>query len=67
MTNTPLNGIELARALGISEASYHVRRKRGEFRHLELTRPVGQRRYSRSLVEQFLAGQSTVRLGRRAS
>lgn len=61
--SAPLNGKELARALGISETTYHQRRRLGLYRALEVSRPVGQRRYSRALVERYLAGESIAAFG----
>lgn len=40
-----------------------VLQQRQAFKHLEIARPVGVRRYSRVLVDRYLAGQSTARIG----
>lgn len=55
---------ELMHRLGISRPHFHRLQKRGVFRHLQVKQPVGMMRYSRTLCEQFFAGQSTVRFGR---
>lgn len=57
---------ELLARLGGSQANFYRLQKLGQFRHLEVARPVGVRRYSRFKVEQFLRGESTVRFGRGA-
>jgi predicted site-specific integrase-resolvase len=58
-----MNAREVWERLGISRATFFRRRK--QFGHLLVTRPVGHRCYSRAKVEQFVAGESTVLLGRR--
>lgn len=50
--------------LGLKHSVFHQHQKRGAFKHLEVKRPIGLRRYSRALVEQFVAGESTVPIGR---
>ena len=57
-----LNTKELLERLGISYRTFY--RHRRQLQHLEVKRPIGQRRYSRVLVEQFVAGESTVQFGR---
>lgn len=60
-----MNGKELAAALGYSdEWLSRLKRKDPAFvRRFEVTQPVGQRRYARALVEQYLAGRSLVAIG----
>lgn len=60
-----LNGTELAQKLGYSETQFLKFKREGKFRMFEVKRPLGQRRYSRALVEQYLAGESTVAIGGR--
>jgi hypothetical protein len=57
---------ELWRRLGGSEANFYRLQKLGHFRHLEVSRPVGVRRYSRFKVEAFCNGESTVAFGKGA-
>lgn len=58
-----LTNRHLMKRLGLQKSQFYVLQKQGKFRHLEVRRPVGTRRYSRALVDQFVAGESTVRLG----
>lgn len=53
-----MTGKELATALGISEATYHRHRARGDYKRFEIARlRLNQPpRYARALVEQWLAG-----------
>lgn len=69
MSETPelLNAKELAARLGYGHSRFHQLRKQGVFRHLETLRPVGTRRYSKVLVDHYLAGRSTAQLGRRTA
>jgi hypothetical protein len=55
---------DLMKRFGVSSSTFYELEKRGHFRHLEVKRPVGVRRYSRRLVDLFLAGESTVAFGR---
>lgn len=48
----------------MSERSFYDHQAAGDFKHLELSRPVGRWRYSRVLVDQFLAGESVAKFGR---
>lgn len=67
MTDTPLTAKELAARLGIGYATYFTYQKRGAFKPLLLSRPIGRRKYSAALVADFLAGGHMARLMRRAS
>lgn len=58
-----LRPCDLMKRLGLTSSPFYARQKRGEFKHLEVKRPVGARRYSRALVDEMVAGLSTVRLG----
>lgn len=62
-----LNATELAARLGLGHSRFHQLRKRGAFKHLETLRPLGVRKYSRVLVDHYLAGRSTTQLGRRTA
>jgi hypothetical protein len=62
-----LNGKELAEMFGLPLSTFHLHRRQGAFRHLEVLRPVGHRKYSRELAEAFLRRESTVRFVRRSS
>lgn len=55
---------DLIQRFGLSEQSFYSYQRRGAFKHLEVSRPIGVRRYSKVLVDRYLAGQSTVRFGR---
>lgn len=55
---------DLMRRLGMSQAPFYAHQKAGEFRFLEVSRPIGRFRYSRVLVDRFLAGESVVAFGR---
>jgi hypothetical protein len=50
--------------LNIKSSHFYQLQKRGTFRFLEVSRPIGSRRYSRVQVERFLGGESTVKIGR---
>ena len=56
---------DLMRIFGVKRARFYALQKAGKFRHLEVQRPFGTRRYSRVLVERFVAGESTSQFGRR--
>lgn len=55
---------ELRKRIGLGSTAFCRRQKRGEFKFLEVKRPVGKLRYSRALVDKWTAGESTVALGR---
>lgn len=59
------NDTDLRRELGISERTFYRLKKRGQFKVFEVARPIGQRRYSRVLVDRYLAGESPAVLGGR--
>ena len=61
----PMNGTELAQALGITRQSYDMHRKRGDYKRFEIVRlrPSDPPRYSRTLVEQWLNGQPIAVIG----
>ena len=65
--NDLLNSNELAQMLSISPTTLWRLRKQKphQVRKFETPFAVGQRRYSRALVEQFLQGESITRLVRR--
>lgn len=67
MTAQLLNATELMALVGLKHSRFHELRKTGAFKHLETLRPLGQRRYSKILVDRYLAGMSTVQLGRRTA
>lgn len=58
-----MTGTDLRKRLGLSSSTFFKHVKRGDFRHLEVRRPLGLKRYSRHRVDQFLGGHSTVALG----
>ena len=60
-----LNASELQQRLCISEAKFRQVKRDGHLRMFEVSRPLGQRRYSRVLVERYLAGESASVLGGR--
>ncbi len=60
-----LTATELMARVGLKRSQFHLYRRRGLYRHLEVARPVGQRKYSRVLVEKFLAGEPVTRLMQR--
>lgn len=57
---------ELWALVGGSRCTFQKYQSLGMFRHLEVTRPVGLRKYSRRLIEEWLRGRSTVRFGKGA-
>ncbi len=63
MTPGLLNATELSQRLGLSRTTFYVWRSLGRLKQFETTRPYGQRKYSVLLVERYLAGQSTARIG----
>ena len=65
MTGELLTATELMARLGLKKSAFYRREQAGQFKHLEVTRPIGARRYSTVLVDRFLAGESTVQLGGR--
>ncbi len=60
-----LNDTELRQRLGVSEAKFYALKKAGQLRMFEVARPFGQRRYSRTKVEQYANGDSMAVLGGR--
>lgn len=64
MTDTPLGAAELMRRLGISEATFYRHCQKGLYKHLELKRPNGRRKYSAVKVALFLSGESVPTFGR---
>lgn len=67
MTPDLLNAREVMARLGLKRSAFYRVEAAGKLKHLLVTRPLGARRYSRVLVDRFLAGESTVQLVRRAS
>ena len=59
-----LNAKQVREKLGYSESQFFELKRRGVFRMLEVTRPIGQRRYSRVRVDQFCAGESIAAFGK---
>lgn len=59
-----LNARETAKLLGISEATFYRFAKLGRFEMLKVSRPYGQRIYSRVKVEQYLRGEAMAVFGR---
>jgi hypothetical protein len=65
-----LNAKQLRERLGLPASTFFLRKKQGALRKFEVRQPMGRYRYSAELVELYLAGRSTVRIGagaRRAS
>lgn len=62
-----LDGVGLAKRLGIHIATYHRHRVKGEFKRFEVRVPVGRYRYSAHLVDEYLAGKTVSHYGRRVS
>jgi predicted DNA-binding transcriptional regulator AlpA len=58
---------QLRQRLGMSASTFYRHHRRGAFKHLLVKRPLGHRRFSKALVDDFVNGDSTVALGRRAS
>jgi len=50
--------------IGLQKSQFAVNQRRGLYRHLEVKRPIGLRRYSKALVALHVNGSSTVALGR---
>lgn len=57
---------QLMQVLGMRSSIFYRRQAAGEFKHLEVSRPVGTARYSGLLVDRFRRGESTVAIGRGA-
>lgn len=70
--NGLLSAKEAAALLGISVSHFHKLKVQGAMKKFEMARPLGLLgkrsvyRYSRVLIEAFLAGESPSRIGRRA-
>lgn len=62
--DTPLGAKELMARLHLSSAGFHKNRKKGLYRHLELKRPNGRRKYSAVKVALFLSGEAVPTFGR---
>ena len=60
-----LNASEFMARLGLKKSRFHVLRALGKFKAFEVCRPIGNRRYARVLVDQYVAGESVAKLGRR--
>ena len=58
-----LTPAQLMRVLQVGRSRFHQRQARGEFRFLEVSRPVTLARYSGELVRRYVAGQSTAYFG----
>jgi hypothetical protein len=55
---------ELRERIGLKWTQFCHYQKLGKYDHLKVTRPIGKRKYSRELVDKFMAGESTVKLGK---
>lgn len=49
--------------LGLGRTAFRNYEKRGTFKFLEVTKPLGRHRYSRVLVEQYVSGERVVNFG----
>ena len=55
---------ELRTRFGLGHSQFCLRQKRGDFKFLMLSRPIGLARYSRQLVDDYFAGRSTANFGK---
>lgn len=62
-----MNAKEVAALLGISHGTWATWKKRGVFKRLEVKQPIGQRRYSRALVDRYISGDAISSYGRRSA
>ena len=60
-----LNATEFRQRLGLGSTRFYELRALGKFKAFEVCRPIGNRRYARVLVDQYVAGESVAKLGRR--
>lgn len=58
---------DLMRVLRLRPAMFYRYQARGDFRHLEVKRPIGHGRYSGALVDKHRRGDSTVQFVRRTA
>lgn len=67
MSDTPavMNASEVMALLGIKPTAWRARKLSGWTKQFEVSRPVGQRRYARVLVERHINGEPTNQYGRR--
>lgn len=65
MNDAPLTPGELMARLNMSAPTFYRYQRAGQFKHLELLRPVGMKRYSSVELAKYLARESTVKLGKR--
>ncbi len=61
-----LDDRELMAELGISSATFYREKKAGTFNRFRLPFSVGNKRWSRALVDRFLDGESVTAFGRGA-
>ncbi|HEX2594735.1 MAG TPA: helix-turn-helix domain-containing protein [Rhizomicrobium sp.] len=63
MSDALMNAADVVRMLGISRATWQ-RHLREYARLFEVARPIGQRRYSRARVEQYVSAETMARFGK---
>lgn len=62
--DAPMTPGELLQRLGMGYRAFYRHQKAGEFKRFELKNPIGRWRYSRVLVDKFLAGESVANFGK---
>jgi hypothetical protein len=60
-----LNDTELREVLSIGSAKFYELKRAGKFQMFEVSRPLGQRRYSGTKVKQYIDGESMAVMGGR--
>lgn len=67
MTTEPevIPAAEVMRRIGLKKSRFYALEKQGKFRMLEVSRPIGTRRYARVLVDRYVAGESVSQYGKR--
>lgn len=54
---------ELMRVVNLRHSAFCKNQKAGKYRHLEVSRPTGNQRYSGYLVDRFRRGEPTGKFG----
>jgi hypothetical protein len=62
-----LNAKEVCDRLGIKHSTWAERKKRGFHKLFEVARPMGQKRYSRERVDQYVSAAPMSTFGRRTA
>lgn len=58
-----MNDTELRQVLSMGQAKFYELKRQGRLQMFEVSRPLGQRRYSGARVQAYLAGEPMARLG----